>query len=125
MRADNPHAARFDAFLRALPVELAFSDEEPAAIVDRYYAPDLEYVNDGIQLDRERLIAHVHAVRKNARSLRIDVHDTLVNGHRGAARYTIHATMRKDRRAATDVYLFAEFAADGRVRRINSITRIP
>ncbi|MFF4778614.1 hypothetical protein ACFY05_37900 [Microtetraspora fusca] len=41
----------FHAFLTRLPYEPAFGPEDPAAIVDRYYAPEIEFRNDGITLD--------------------------------------------------------------------------
>jgi hypothetical protein len=43
-------------FLTSLPEWLTFGEEDPATIVDRYYSPDFEQYNDGIRLDRDRLI---------------------------------------------------------------------
>ncbi|GAB3165494.1 hypothetical protein GCM10027161_80710 [Microbispora hainanensis] len=113
----------FDAFLTRLPYELAFGQEDPAAIVDRYYTPDLEYHNDGIVLDRQRLIDHAGPARKNARELEIQVHDTLIDDDRAAARYTMTVLTRKGTTLRIEVQLFARFASDGRVRRVDSITR--
>ncbi|WP_433411325.1 nuclear transport factor 2 family protein [Microtetraspora malaysiensis] len=111
------------AFLTRLPHELAFSSEDPAAIVDRYYAPEIEYRNDGIALDRQRLIDHTGPARKNARELEIQVHETLLDGDRAAARYTMTVLTRKGQALQIEAYLFAQFAADGRVLRVDSITR--
>ncbi|MEU7899349.1 nuclear transport factor 2 family protein [Nonomuraea sp. NPDC049152] len=113
----------FHAFLTRLPYELAFSQEDPATIVDRYYTPDLEYRNDGITLDRQRLIDHAGPARKNSRELNIQVHETLLDGDRAAARYTMTVRTRKDKTLQIEVYLFAQLAPDGRVRRVDSITR--
>lgn len=35
-------------YLTRYPHEMAFGDEEPAAVLDRYHTPDVEFVNDGL-----------------------------------------------------------------------------
>ncbi|HEU4424456.1 MAG TPA: nuclear transport factor 2 family protein [Pilimelia sp.] len=110
-------------FLTSLPEWLTFGDEDPATIVDRYYSPDFEQYNDGIRLDRDRLIQHAKPARKNVVSIRTDVHDVLISGDRFAARYTIGATMRKGATLVNEVYMLGRFAPDGRIRRIDSTTR--
>jgi hypothetical protein len=111
------------AFLASLPEQLTFGDEEPATIVDRYYTPDFEQYNDGIRLDRDKLAQHARPARKNVVGLRIDVHEVLVSGDRFAARYTIHAEMRKGPILVNEVYMFARLGSDGRIRRIDSTSR--
>ncbi|MEV5413474.1 nuclear transport factor 2 family protein [Thermopolyspora sp. NPDC052614] len=113
----------FHAFLTRMPYELAFSQEDAATILDRYYSPEIEYHNDGITLDRQRLIDHAGPVRKNVRELNIEIHDTLLDGDRAAARYTMTVLVRKDKTVRIEVCLFARLAPDGRVRRVDSITR--
>ncbi len=113
----------FHAFLTRLPHELAFGQEDPAIILDRYYTPEIEYHNDGVTLDRRRLIDHAGPARKNARELNIEIHETLLDGDRAAARYTMTVLVRKDKTLRIEVYLFARLAPDGRVRRVDSITR--
>jgi SnoaL-like domain len=111
------------AFLVSLPQQLAFGDDEPATIVDRYYTPDFEQYNDGIRLDRDMLIQHARPARKNVVSLSIDVHDVLVSGDRFATRYTIHAGMSKGVKLVNEIYMLGRFASDGRIYRIDSTTR--
>ncbi|MFI6481575.1 nuclear transport factor 2 family protein [Nonomuraea sp. NPDC050663] len=113
----------FHAFLTRLPHELAFSEDDPASIIDRYYTPDVRYHNDGITLDRQRLIDHVGPARRTATRLEVEVHDTVVEGSMASARYTMTAVTRKDRVIRMEIYLFARYAADGRVERVDSITR--
>ncbi|MER5322886.1 nuclear transport factor 2 family protein [Streptosporangium roseum] len=115
---------KLTAFLTSLPDELAFGDEDPGVVLDRYYVPDFEYYNDGILLDRQRLIDHVRPTRKNVVSCRVEVHETLLAADRAAARYTLHAVMRKGKTLVTQVYMFGQLAPDGRMRRIDSITRV-
>ncbi|GIH75667.1 nuclear transport factor 2 family protein [Planobispora longispora] len=114
---------RFHAFLTRSPHELGLGQGDPAEIIDRYYTPDIEYFNDGVRLDRDRLVAHVGPARKNGRGLEIEVHDILVRGDLAAARYTLRAVMRKGNTVEMEIYLFARFAPDGRIRRVDSITR--
>ncbi|TMR24155.1 nuclear transport factor 2 family protein [Nonomuraea turkmeniaca] len=117
-------AERFHAFLTEMPHELGLGEEDAAAVLDRYYVPEIEYWNDGICLDRQRLIDHVKPARKNAVSVRIEVHESLVGEDVAAARYTLRAVMRKGKTITTEIYLFARYAHDGRIRRVDSITRM-
>jgi SnoaL-like protein len=111
------------AYLTAYTREMGFGDEDPAVVLDRYHTADIEWVNDGVLLDRDRLIAHAHPARKNARDLRLDIHETLTAQDRVAARYTLYATGRKDRAVKMEIYMFGHLAPDGRLRRIDQITR--
>lgn len=96
---------------------------EAAAVVDRYYTPDIEQIADGITLDRQRLIDHLRPIRKNLVSCTYDVHEAIRIDDRLAARFTIHAEMRRGRTISTEVYLFGELAPDGRIRRTTQATR--
>jgi hypothetical protein len=104
---------------------VTFGDEDPGTVIDRYFADGFAYYNDGVLLDRERLLAHVRPARKNALAVRGDVHDALVQGDRLAARYTLHATMRKGQVLSTEVHMFGRLAPDGRISSVDQITRIP
>lgn len=96
---------------------------DAAAVVDRYYTPDIEQVADGVRLDRQRLIDHLGPVRKNVISCSYDVHEAIRTADQVAARFTIHAETRRGRRISTEVYLFGELAPDGRIRRTTQATR--
>ncbi|HEX6500312.1 MAG TPA: nuclear transport factor 2 family protein [Micromonosporaceae bacterium] len=111
------------AYLANYPQEVAFGTEEPSVLFDLYHTPDFVHCNDGIPLDRERLLAHVRPARKNAASVDVDVHDAMVDGDRVAARYTLTAVMRRGQTIATEIYMFGRIAPDGRLCRIDSVTR--
>lgn len=111
------------AFLVSLPEQLALGDEDPAAIVDRYHSPDFEQHHDGIRLDRERLAQHARPARRNVVRVHTEVHDVLVRDDRFAARYTLTSEMRKGGVLVNDVFAMGRFAADGRIRRIDSTSR--
>jgi hypothetical protein len=112
-----------EGYLRAYTMQMAFGDEDPAVVVDRYHVPDVEWFSGGLRLDRDRLIAHAAPVRKNAVACELDMHAVLVTDDRVAARYTMHATMRKNRSVHLQVYLFGRLADDGRLRQIHQLTR--
>jgi hypothetical protein len=111
------------AYLTRYPNELTFGDDEPGTVFDRYHSPEFVLHNDGLPLDRERLLAHVAPARKRAASVHTDVHEVLVTGDRVAARYTLTAVMRKGQRIVTEIFLFGELDPDGRLRRVHQLTR--
>lgn len=99
------------------------TEAEPAEVVDRYYAADAVQIADGIEIDRDKLIGHLRPVRKNLVSWRYEVHEAVRVQEKLAARFTIHAQLRKGRMISTEVHLFAEFTPDGRLRRATQLTR--
>lgn len=125
--ATDPAEARagstFLRYLTSFPAEMALGTDDPEAVLDRYCTPDFDHTDGGTLLDRERLVAHARPARRNVLALRVDVHDTLVDGRRAAARYTLHTSMRQGYDLSTEVYLFADLAEDGRLRRAVSTTR--
>ncbi|MEV4493459.1 nuclear transport factor 2 family protein [Micromonospora coxensis] len=110
-------------YLRSYVQEMGFGTEDPEVVLDRYHTPDLVWHNDGTVLDRQRLIDHARPVRRTVTEGHVDVHDTLVHGDRVAARYTLHAVSR-GRPLVTDIHLFGRLAPDGRLCRIDQLTRI-
>lgn len=110
-------------FLRSYPSEMALSEEDAGTVFDRYHGPDVVYVSDGLSLDREKLVAHVGAARKNVVDLAVDVHEVVVGDGRVAACYTLAARMRKGKEVATTVAMFADLGVDGRIRRVLQLTK--
>ena len=118
-------------FLLTYTRDMSLSDEEPGAILDRYFVPDFVFRNDGLDIDRQRMIEHVRPVRRQVdaetmaahETTGLDIHDTLVRDDRFAARYTMRTTMRKGKIFAAEIHMFGRLAADGRILRIDQITR--
>jgi hypothetical protein len=110
-------------YLVRYPHEAGLGDEDPATVLDRYHTPDYELVNDGVLLDRKRLLDHIRPARKRAAGLRVEVEQALVDGDQVAARYRLIAELRKGGTITTEIYLFGELAADGRLRRAIQATR--
>lgn len=121
--ADSSAEQFVEDFYTAFTAEVLADDDEPDVVVDRYHTPDIVQVADGVLLDRAKLIAHLQPLRKNLVCYRFDVHQAVRNADRVAARLTIHAELRKGRSMSTEVYLFAEFSQDGRMRRATQATR--
>src|SRR3954466_4589264 len=100
-------------YLSEYPAQVAFGEDDPATVFDRYHTPDFVMCNDGIQLDREKLLAHVRPARKRARGVRVEVHEAVSAADRVAARYTLTADMASGTSIATEIYMFGQLAADG------------
>lgn len=116
-------AADLVRYLETYPVEIAFGDEAPGDVFDRYHTEDYVTVSDGLALDRQRMIAHAAPARKRVRSVAVDVHDAVVDGDRVAARYVLTAEMRKGGQIVTEIHMFGRLADDGRIRRTDQLTR--
>lgn len=112
------------AYLRRYPVEVAFGGDDPGQVFDRYHGPGYVLVNDGVALDRERLLAHVRPARKNATEINVAVAQTHVCGGRVAARYTLTARMRRGQVIATEIFMFGELDPDGRLHRVDQLTHV-
>ena len=121
---DLTTADRMTEFLTDYPRAMAFSDEDAGAVFDRYHAPDAVYVSDGLTLDRTRVVDHARPARKNVVSCDVEVHRILHSGTDAAAHYTLVARMRKGRTVTTHVAMFARIAEDGRIARVDQVTRM-
>jgi hypothetical protein len=53
----------------------------------------------------------------------VEVHETVTTTDRVAARYTLTADMASGITIATEIHMFGQLAADGRLRRVDQITR--
>ncbi|MBQ1023893.1 nuclear transport factor 2 family protein [Micromonospora sp. C95] len=115
--------AKITAYLMHYPQEVTFGEEDAGTVFDRYHTPDFVMCNDGIHLDREKLLAHVRPARKRAKSVRVEVHETVSSAERVAARYTLTADMATGKTIATEIYMFGQLSTDGRLRRVDQVTR--
>ncbi|MGW3319392.1 nuclear transport factor 2 family protein [Streptomyces fungicidicus] len=118
-----PDPARFVADFFTSLTDSTVRGDAPESVMDRHYTPDVIQVSDGLPLDHDRLLAHLRPVRRNVLDYRFEVHEAVADGHRIAARLTIHARTRKGGPTATEVHLFGEFTEDGRMRRAHQLTR--
>lgn len=110
-------------YLTRYPQEAGLGEEDPATVLDRYHTQDYELVNDGVLLNRQRLLDHIRPARKRAAGLRVEVEQALVDGDHVAARYRLIAEMHKGGTVTTEIYMFGELAPDGRLRRAVQATR--
>ena len=111
------------AYLTQYPQELTFGTEDAGTVFDRYHTQDFIMCNDRIQLDREKLLAHVRPARKRAKGVRVEIHETVSTADQVAARYTLTADMSTGNTIATEIYMFGQRSADGRLQRVDQITR--
>lgn len=111
------------AHLTALTQQLMAGDDAAATVIGRFYTPDIVVWNDGVRLDHDRLVRHMHPVRANLDGFRFDVHESVRQDQQIAARYTLTAHLRHGHTVATEIHMFAELAPDGRYRHVHQITR--
>ncbi|MGV4926261.1 nuclear transport factor 2 family protein [Streptomyces sp. BHT-5-2] len=95
---------------------------ELAEAVDRHFAPDYCQRTDGRWDDRSEFTAHIAHLRGIVAGGSIRVLDELVQGDLYADRHIIDVDKTDGSSVRMEVYLFGEFAADGRFRRIEETT---
>ncbi|WP_445521098.1 nuclear transport factor 2 family protein [Streptomyces sp. NEAU-174] len=95
---------------------------ELAEAVDRHFAPDYRQRTDGRWDDRGEFMAHMAHLRTVVSRGSVQVLDELAQGDRYADRHVIDVVKADGSTVRTEVYLFAEFAPDGRFRRIEETT---
>ncbi|MFE5581475.1 nuclear transport factor 2 family protein [Kitasatospora sp. NPDC056531] len=95
---------------------------ELAEAVDRHFAPDYRQRTDGRWDNREEFTTHIAHLRTIVAGGEIQVLEELVQGDLYADRHIIDIHKTDGSSVRVEVYLFAEFAADGRFRRIEETT---
>ncbi|MEU6084415.1 nuclear transport factor 2 family protein [Streptomyces sp. NPDC047108] len=89
---------------------------------DRHFAPDYRQRTDGSWDDRTAWLDHMAHLRRVVADGSVRVHEELVNGRLYADRHTVDVTKTDGTTVSMEVYLFGEFAPDGRFRRIEETT---
>jgi hypothetical protein len=115
------------AFIETALAEVCFGDDAVhplEATIDRYFDPDYQQRTDGEITGRDGFAAHIRALRALAATGSVRVRDVLREGNRVADRHEVTITKRDGTTSRIEVYLFGEFASDGRLRRVNEITRV-
>ncbi|MFJ1709459.1 nuclear transport factor 2 family protein [Kitasatospora sp. NPDC088346] len=93
-----------------------------AEAAERHFAPDYRQRTDGSWADRTEFLAHIAHLRTVLAGGSVQVHEELTDGTRYADRHTMEVDKIDGSTVRMEVYLFAEFAADGRFRRIEETT---
>jgi hypothetical protein len=122
----DPHADPV-AFVETVLTEVCFGDERayPAeATIDRYFTPDYQQRTDGQLTDRDGFARHIRALRALAAQGSVRVREVLLEGNRIADRHEVAVTRRDGTASRIEVYLFGELAPDGRLRRVDEISRV-
>ncbi|MGW6840123.1 nuclear transport factor 2 family protein [Streptomyces sp. NPDC054958] len=89
---------------------------------DRHFAPEYRQRTDGEWADRAGFLEHISHLRTVVDHGRIEVHEELYDGLKYADRHTVRVTKTDGSTVRTEVYLFGEFAPDGRFSRIEETT---
>ena len=89
---------------------------------DRHFAPDYRQRTNGRWDDRAGFLEHIAHLRTVVAEGSVEIHDELFDGVRYADRHTVHVVKKDGSSVRTEVYLFGEFAPDGRFSRIEEVT---
>ncbi|MCX5384460.1 nuclear transport factor 2 family protein [Streptomyces sp. NBC_00083] len=89
---------------------------------ERHFAPDYRQRTDGEWADRAEFLDHIGHLRGIVADGHVEVHDELYDGDKYADRHTCHVTKKDGSSVTMEVYVFADFSADGRFRRIEETT---
>ncbi|MYV98010.1 nuclear transport factor 2 family protein [Streptomyces sp. SID3343] len=90
--------------------------------IDRHFAPDYRQRTDGVWADRAGFAEHIAHLRTIVVGGSIEVHEELSDGSIYADRHTIDVHKADGSTVVMEVYVFGEFAPDGRFRRIEETT---
>ena len=115
------------AFIEVVLAEVCFGDDAThplEATIDRYFTPDYQQRTDGELVGRDGFTAHIRALRALAAGGSVRVLEALRAGNRVADRHEVIVTKRDGTTSRLEVYLFGELASDGRLRRVEEISRI-
>ncbi len=115
------------AYVASALGEVCFGDEDNyplEATVDRYFTPDYEQRTDGELVDRKGFVEHIRALRALVAEGHVEVLEVVREGTRLADRHRVTVTKRDGSRSQLEVYLFAELADDGRLRRVDEVSRL-
>lgn len=109
--------------IRAALTDLLFTpDLDLREAADRHFAPDYRQRTDGEWADRAGFVEHIAHLRTIVAAGSVEVHDELYDGPRYTDRHTVEITKTDGSTVRTEVYVFGEFAPDGRFRRIEETT---
>ncbi|MFF7637767.1 nuclear transport factor 2 family protein [Kitasatospora sp. NPDC008050] len=89
---------------------------------DRHFAPEYRQRTDGSWADRAEFLEHIAHLRAVVDHGSVEVHEELTGGELYADRHTVTVTKKDGSTVRMEVYLFGEFAPDGRFVRIEETT---
>ena len=90
--------------------------------LDRHFAPDYRQRTDGRWADRAGFAEHIAHLRQVVVGGSVEVVEELADGTRYADRHIVDVTKKDGSSVRMEVYVFGEFAPDGRFRRIEETT---
>lgn len=115
------------AFIETVLADVCFGQEDShplEAAIDRYFTPDYTQSTDGETIGRDGFAAHMRALRALAAHGTVRVGAVIRDGNRIADRHEVTITKRDGTTSRVEIYLFGEFADDGRLRRVDEISRV-
>jgi hypothetical protein len=115
------------AFIDTALSEVCFGAERSyplEAPIGRYFTRDYTQRTDGALSSRDDFAAHIRALRALLADGSLTVREAVREGDRVADRHEVTVTRRDGTTSRIEVCLFGELAGDGRLRRVDEITRV-
>jgi ketosteroid isomerase-like protein len=105
--------------------EVCFGDpDEVEAAIKKNFSPDYVQVSDGNRLVYNDFVAHIRHLRGHLVSGTVEVHEAVRDGDLVADRHTLRAVKVDGSEVVGDCYAFTHYAEDGRILRVNEISRV-
>jgi hypothetical protein len=115
------------AYIETLLADVCFGSEGSHPLettIDRYFTPDYQQRTDGEVADRDGFAGHIRALRALAANGSVKVRAVIREGNRIADHHEVTVTRRDGTPSRVEVYLFGELADDGRLRRVDEVSRV-
>jgi hypothetical protein len=123
MTTDVSRAAVAHTDIRSAMTDLLLTPGlDLAEAVERHFAPDYRQRTDGSWADRNEFMEHIAHLREVVAGGSIQVMEELVQGNLYADRHVVDVEKVDGSKVSMEVYVFGEFAPDGRFRRIEETT---
>lgn len=90
---------------------------------DQYFSKDYIQVSDGKSLNYEQGYAHIQTLKRECRSIKVIIHDIVVQGSRVATRHTAYVTKKDGSQVEVNVMAICK-VKDGKLIRCDELTRV-
>lgn len=114
------------SFITRALEEVCFGSDKDLPLketIDRYFAADFVEVVDGTTFGHDEFTAHMGRLRALVTGGRVEVLAAIREGDGFAHRHLLHVTGADGSTMRREVYMFGQFAADGRLLHIDEVSR--
>lgn len=114
-------------FLATVLSEVSFGSDQQCPLketINCYFTLDHQQRVNGKVLNYDQFVDHIRHLRTHVASGRIEIVEALREGNRITDRHRVHITKSDGSAIQLEVFLFGELAADGRICRMDEVSRV-